>query len=104
MSRFSGNISQLNNIFGRSQLEIKEQIRTFILKNILLGSSEKPLGDNDSFLDQGLIDSTGILELVGFVEDEFDIEVEDSDLIPENFDSVSKLTVYVQSRIEGSTP
>ncbi len=83
-------------------MEIKERIRTYILENILLGSAEESLEDDDSFLEKGLIDSTGILELVGFVEDEFGIEVGDEDLIPDNFDSVGKLAVYVQARTDGS--
>ena len=83
-------------------MEITEQIRTYILQNILLGSAEKTLADDDSFLEKGLIDSTGILELVSFVEDEFGIEVGDEELIPDNFDSVGKLAVYVQSKRAGS--
>jgi len=83
-------------------VEITEQIRTYILQNILLGSAEKTLADDDSFLEKGLIDSTGILELVSFVEDEFGIEVGDEELIPDNFDSVGKLAVYVQSKRAGS--
>ena len=77
----------------------KEKIRTFILENILAGSRGATLDDNDSFLEKGIIDSTGILELVSFIEDEFKIQVRDEELVPDNFDSVSKLAGYITTRI-----
>jgi len=77
----------------------KEKIRTFILENILAGSRGATLDDNDSFLEKGIIDSTGILELVSFIEDEFKIQVRDEELVPDNFDSVSKLAGYVTTKI-----
>ena len=78
---------------------MKDQIRTYIMDNILLGSADQSIADDDSFLEKGIIDSTGILELVAFVEDEFDIEVGDEELIPDNFDSIEKLAVYTQGKI-----
>jgi len=80
-------------------LELKDQIRTYIMDNILLGSADQSIADDDSFLEYGIIDSTGILELVAFVEDEFNIEVGDEELIPDNFDSIEKLAVYTQGKI-----
>jgi len=81
-------------------LEMKDQIRTYIMDNILLGSADQPMADDDSFLDKGIIDSTGILELVEYVEDEFNIEVADEELIPDNFDSIEKLAAYTQRKTE----
>ena len=78
---------------------MKDQIRTYIMDNILLGSADQSIADDDSFLEKGIIDSTGILELVTFVEDEFNIEVGDEELIPDNFDSIEKLTAYTQRKI-----
>jgi acyl carrier protein len=78
---------------------MKDQIRTYIMDNILLGSADQSIADDDSFLEKGIIDSTGILELVAFVEDEFNIEVGDEELIPDNFDSIEKLAVYTQGKI-----
>ena len=78
---------------------MKNKIRTYIMDNILLGSADQSIADGDSFLEKGIIDSTGILELVAFVEDEFDIEVEDEELIPDNFDSIEKLAAYTQRKI-----
>jgi acyl carrier protein len=54
--------------------------------------------DDDSFLENGIIDSTGILELIGFIEEEFGIEVRDEDLVPDNFDSISRLCRYIAAR------
>jgi acyl carrier protein len=77
---------------------MKDQIRTYLMDNILLGSADQLVADNDSFLEKGIIDSTGILELVSYVEDEFDIEVADEELIPDNFDSIEKLAAYTQRK------
>jgi acyl carrier protein len=78
---------------------VNEKIRSFILENVLAGSRGATLNDNDSFLEKGIIDSTGILELVSFIEDEFKIQVRDEELVPDNFDSVSKLAGYITTKI-----
>jgi acyl carrier protein len=78
-------------------LGIREQLREFIIENFLFGSEENGLHDDDSFLETGIIDSTGILELVSFIEEKFEFEVDDEDLIPDNFDSVNKLTSYIEN-------
>jgi len=75
--------------------KLKKKIRNFIIENSLNGFSEATLGDNDSFLEKGIVDSTGILELVAFVEVEFGIEVRDEELIPANFDSIDSLANYI---------
>ena len=80
-------------------METTQKIRTFILENVLIGEDESALDNNDSFLEKGIIDSTGILELVSFLENEFSIEVKDDELVPDNFDSISKLTVYIESKV-----
>lgn len=79
-------------------MEVKKQIREFILKNALSGSTGIALDDEDSFLEKEVIDSTGVLELVSFVEERFGIEVNDDELIPDNFDSVNKLNEYVKKK------
>jgi len=78
--------------------ELKNKIRTFVVENFLFGNNED-LEDNTSFLEDGIIDSTGVLELVGFIEEEFAITVEDEELIPENLDSISNVTAYLQTKI-----
>jgi len=79
-------------------LEAFKQIRDFIINNALFGSTEVEFKDDDSFLEKGIIDSTGVLELVSFVEENFGIEVNDEELIPDNFDSVAKLGEYIQRK------
>ena len=78
------------------------KIREFILENFMIGESEEDLNSDDSFLEKGIIDSTGILELVMFVEETYNIEVEDDEVIPENFDSVNKLGIYVRRKAVSS--
>lgn len=76
-------------------MDAKETIRTFILESVLAGSKTTGIADDDSFMDKGIIDSTGILELVAFIQDTFTIEVRDDELVPDNFDSVEKLSRYI---------
>ncbi len=70
-------------------------IRKFIFDNFLFDAKEDDLGNDDSFLEQGIIDSTGVLELVEWLEESFNISVDDEELIPENLDSVNRLAAYV---------
>jgi len=79
----------------------KRTIRGFIFENFLMGLSEDELRDTDSFLEKGIIDSTGVLELVAFVEESFAFDVEDEELVPENFDSVVKLETYIKRKTGG---
>ncbi len=78
--------------------ETKEKIKTFVVENFLFGS-EDGLKDETSFLDEGIIDSTGILELVTFIEEEFSITVEDEELVPENLDSINNVTAFLERKI-----
>jgi acyl carrier protein len=81
-------------------LEAREKLRQFIIENFLFGNDNAELDDGESFLDSGIIDSTGILEVVGFIEDEFDFEVMDEELVPDNFDSVDKLVAYIGRKMQ----
>jgi len=71
------------------------KIREFIFENFLIGKNEQDLDNDDSFLEKGIIDSTGVLELIMFVEETYGMEVVDDEVIPDNFDSVSKLCIYI---------
>jgi len=73
-------------------------IRMFIIENFLFGNAEG-LMDDTSFLENGIIDSTGVLELVNFLEEEFSIKVEDEELVPENLDSINNVSAYLQKKI-----
>lgn len=77
---------------------IKDKIKAFIVEEFLFGKDDG-LDDDASFLENGVIDSTGILVLVSFVEEEFSISVEDEELIPENLDSVNNVVAYVERKI-----
>lgn len=73
---------------------MKEELRAFIVDNYLFGQSTQ-FGDQDSFTETGIIDSTGVLELVAFLEERYGIVVEDEDLLPDNLDSIDKLTGFL---------
>lgn len=69
--------------------------KDFIISNFLFGENGDSLGADDSFLETGVIDSTGILEVVAWVEETFGFRVADVDLVPENFDSITRLGNYI---------
>jgi acyl carrier protein len=73
---------------------IAQQVREFIVANFLYGQ-ERPLRDDDSFLGEGIVDSTGVLQLVAFLEETYGITVEDEDLTPENMDSIGSVAAYL---------
>ncbi len=75
--------------------QLKHEIRFFIAENFLYGLDDGGLEDNESFLANGLIDSTGVLELVSFIEEKYGIAVKDEELIPDNFDSVNNLSNFI---------
>jgi acyl carrier protein len=70
-------------------------IRQFIFDNFLFDAEEGDLQNDSSFLDQGIIDSTGVLELVEWLEDDFGLTIDDDELIPENLDSVNRLAAFI---------
>jgi acyl carrier protein len=81
-----------------SMNEIRAKIRGFIVENFLFGN-EDGLKDDASFLDEGIIDSTGILEMVSYLEEEFSISVDDEELVPENLDSINNVVAYLTKKI-----
>ena len=78
-------------------MPIQEQIRDYIIENFLFGSDS--LRDEDAFLEHGVVDSTGVLELVLFAEETFGITVDDQEILPENFDSIGNLARYVTRKL-----
>ena len=77
---------------------IETEVRQYITEKLLFGRSYVVVGGDTSFLESGLIDSTGVLELVAFLEEQFKIKVEDEDLIPTNLDSVNALIRFVEAK------
>ena len=72
-----------------------DKIRAFIFSNFLFDAEESALDNDTSFLEQGIIDSTGVLELVEWLEETFAMKVDDEELIPENLDSVNRLAQFI---------
>jgi acyl carrier protein len=73
-------------------------VRAYIAKNILFSGTDYPYPDDASFLDEGIVDSMNVLEIVTFVEKEFGIKVNDADIVPDNFDSVGRIAAYVSRK------
>ena len=78
---------------------IAKDIREFVISNFLFGQNGDSLTESQSFLENGIIDSTGILELVGFLEQQFNISVADSELLPENLDSIDNASRFVSRKL-----
>jgi acyl carrier protein len=79
-------------------MSAEAQIRNYILENYLFTDDPSALDSGDSFLDKGILDSTGILEVIYFLEDEFNIKVEDTEMIPENLDSVNNIIAFIEKK------
>ena len=82
-------------------VEIQQEVTAFIVENFLFGSEADAPAVSDSFMDTGLIDSTGILEVIGFIEEKYEIEVEDDELVPDNLDSVQNIAKFVTKKKAG---
>jgi len=78
---------------------VREELRRFIIDNFLFGVEDSRFSDDDSFLEKGLIDSTGVLELVAFIEEQYGIRFQDDEIIPENLDSVNKLIQFLNKKL-----
>ena len=90
-------MTKLNNT---SQNNIKFALREYITGSFLPSAGLDTFNDDDSFMEKGIIDSTGVLELLEFVEERFNIRVEDEEVIPDNLDSLNKLTSFINRKIE----
>ncbi len=80
--------------------EIEAKVREFIGQNFVLATNTE-LGADDSLMDAGIIDSTGVLELTGFLEEAYEIQVDDSELVPDNLDSIGRIVAFVQGKLSG---
>lgn len=78
-------------------MSVETKLRDYITANFLFGDGTQ-LASEDSFLDRGIIDSTGILEIIMFLEEEFGIKVADNEMLPENLDSIANLVRFVGSK------
>ena len=79
---------------------IASEITAFIFENFLFGDLTKTIDPAESFLETGVVDSTGILELIAFSEENFGIEILDEEILPDNLDSINKLTSFITKKLE----
>lgn len=80
---------------------IEKKLRSFVLENFLFTDDEEALKNGDSFLAMGIVDSTGIMEVILFIEEEFEITVANDEMVPENLDSIESLVAYVSRKTAG---
>lgn len=81
-------------------MEIETEIKKFIAKNLLYSGDGFKYSDDVSFLEEGIVDSIGVMELVAFVEEYFKFRVNDQDVTPDNFDSVNRLAGYIRRNLK----
>jgi len=79
-------------------MSLAADLRSFVIDNFLLGRQEE-LNNDDSFLEQGIIDSTGILELVAHLEETYGIEITENELTPDNLDSINRIVAYLSIKL-----
>ena len=82
---------------------VRHEIRSYIVNNILFGDAER-LDEDVSFQESGILDSTGFLELITFVEERFGIDIADDELIPEHLDTLRKMSDFVTKKMDTGTP
>ena len=84
-------------------MELKKQVRDFVTANFYVADPAS-LEDRTSLLDQGIIDSTGVLEVIMFIESTFGVTVEDSEMLPENLDSIERISTFVARKTSQPVP
>ena len=83
-------------------MDYLNSVRHFVVENYLFGDGDS-LKEDTSFLEEGIIDSTGILELVMFLEETFDMKIEDDELVPENMDSLQNIARFLEQKFSGAS-
>lgn len=82
-------------------MTIESQIKDYIAMNLLFSSDGFNYPEDASFIEEGIVDSQGVMDLVFFVEENFKIQVQDTEIVPDNFDSVSKVAAFIQRKQAG---
>ena len=77
---------------------METELRSFLAENFLLGEDFRGLPGSASLIEAGIIDSTGVLELVGFLEETYDIQIAEAELVPENLDSIDNIVGFVGAK------
>jgi len=78
--------------------QIKQQVRAYILDNFIVVGASSEFQDSDSFIEHHICDSTGFLELIGFLEEKYGIKVEDEEMVPANLDSLNGIAAYIVTK------
>ena len=78
--------------------DLRHRIQKFILENYLFTSDTGALRADESLLGRGIVDSTGMLEIIMFIEEQLGVKVEDEEMVPENLDSVNRIAAFVESK------
>jgi acyl carrier protein len=88
----------MENNQGFDEREILDIISQFIRNNFLLGDKNKTLDVNVSLYETRIVDSTGVLEIVDFLEEKFGIKINDDELVPDNLDTIKKMSIFIQRK------
>jgi acyl carrier protein len=79
---------------------MQNEVRQFVIDNFLFGQSDRQLDDSDSFLESGIIDSTGVLELIAFIETKYQVSIADDELVPANLDSIERVSAFIERKLQ----
>ena len=93
----------MNNNLVCNEKDIVDIISKFIMNNFLLSNQKENIDVNISLYENRIVDSTGVLEIVDFLEEKFGIKIEDDELVPDNLDSINKMSKFVQRKIDNAS-
>lgn len=97
-------IRKMNKNLDYNEKDIVDIISQFIIDNfIILNDQKEKIDENISLYENGIVDSTGVLEIVDFLEETFGIKIEDDELVPDNLDSIKKISKFVQRKIDNAS-
>ena len=80
-------------------VDIKQGVREYIINNFLFGDEDNSFNDDDSFMENSILDSTGILDIILFIEEKYGIKIEDNEILPENLDSLNNLEKFIKTKM-----
>jgi acyl carrier protein len=90
-------------ISGVEGMGVLETVKAHVVENFLFGDDSR-IDPKTDFLESGILDSTGVLELIGFLEEKFGIRVEDDEVVPDNMNSLEKITFYILKKTGKTQP
>jgi acyl carrier protein len=100
---YADKINAATKFQGVERMDILDTVKAFVVENFLFGDDSR-IGPDTEFLENGIFDSTGVLELVGFLEEKFGIRVEDDELVPDNMNSLEKIARYISKKTAKNQP